>query len=37
MTIRALVVDDERPARDELVYLLSAHADVETMEAASAG
>ncbi|MBG3877379.1 response regulator transcription factor [Desulfovibrio oxamicus] len=36
MTIRALIVDDERPARDELAYLLSAYPDVETAEAASA-
>lgn len=37
MTMRALIVDDERPARDELAYLLSAHPDVDTAEAASAG
>ncbi|BFR47786.1 LytTR family transcriptional regulator DNA-binding domain-containing protein [Nitratidesulfovibrio sp. HK-II] len=36
MTIRVLIVDDERPARDELAYLLSAHPDVESAEAASA-
>ncbi|MDR3043465.1 MAG: LytTR family DNA-binding domain-containing protein [Desulfovibrio sp.] len=36
MTIRALIVDDERPARDELAYLLSAYPDVEAAEAASA-
>ncbi|MGE4299609.1 MAG: LytR/AlgR family response regulator transcription factor [Desulfovibrionaceae bacterium] len=36
MVIRALVVDDEPPARDELVYLLSAHPDVEVLEAGSA-
>jgi DNA-binding LytR/AlgR family response regulator len=37
MTIRALLVDDEAPARSELRYLLSAHADVEVVgEAASA-
>jgi DNA-binding LytR/AlgR family response regulator len=28
MSIRALVVDDEQPARDELRYLLAAHTDV---------
>lgn len=37
MTIRALIVDDERPARDELAYLLSAYPDIEKFEAASAG
>ncbi|MEG6507278.1 LytR/AlgR family response regulator transcription factor [Nitratidesulfovibrio sp. 1201_IL3209] len=37
MPIRALIVDDERPARDELAYLLSAYPDVEAAEAASAG
>jgi two-component system LytT family response regulator len=37
MTLRALIVDDERPARDELAFLLSAHADVTACEAASAG
>jgi two-component system, LytTR family, response regulator LytT len=37
MTIRALVVDDEAPARGELRYLLSAHPEVEVVgEAASA-
>ncbi|AGW13009.1 LytR/AlgR family response regulator transcription factor [Megalodesulfovibrio gigas] len=36
MTLTALIVDDERPARDELAYLLSAHADVAALEAASA-
>jgi two-component system, LytTR family, response regulator len=35
--IRALLVDDEAPARSELRYLLAAHADVEVIgEAASA-
>jgi len=36
MTIRALIVDDEAPARDELVYLLQAHPDVDAAQAASA-
>ena len=37
MSVRALVVDDEAPARDELRYLLAAHPDVEVVgEAASA-
>lgn len=37
VTIRALVVDDEQPARDELRHLLSAHGDVAVVgEAASA-
>lgn len=36
MIIRALVVDDEPPARDELAYLLSRHRDVETLQAGSA-
>jgi DNA-binding LytR/AlgR family response regulator len=36
--IRALLVDDEAPARSELRYLLNAHPDVEVVgEAASAG
>jgi DNA-binding LytR/AlgR family response regulator len=36
--IRALVVDDEAPARDELRYLLAKHADVEVVgEASSPG
>src|SRR5581483_1945740 len=36
--IRALVVDDEEPARGELRYLLARHADVEVVgEAAAAG
>ena len=34
--LRALIVDDEKPARDELMYLLSAHPDVEAAEAATA-
>jgi DNA-binding LytR/AlgR family response regulator len=29
MTLRALIVDDEAPARDELRYLLAAHREVE--------
>ena len=38
MTIRALIVDDEAPARDELRYLLVAHQDLRVVgEAASAG
>lgn len=37
MTIRALLVDDEEPARSELRYLLSRHPDVQvTGEAANA-
>ncbi len=37
MTIRALIVDDEAPARGELRYLLAAHPDVQVVgEAASA-
>jgi DNA-binding LytR/AlgR family response regulator len=36
MTLRALLVDDEAPARAELAYLLAAHADVAFDEAASA-
>ena len=37
MTLRALLVDDEEPARSELRYLLDAHADVTVVgEAASA-
>ena len=37
MTVRALVVDDEAPARSELRYLLQAHSDVKVVgEAASA-
>lgn len=38
MSIRALLVDDEAPARSELRYLLAAHRGVEVVgEAASAG
>jgi DNA-binding LytR/AlgR family response regulator len=38
MSIRALIVDDEEPARGELRYLLSAHPEVEVVgEAATAG
>jgi DNA-binding LytR/AlgR family response regulator len=33
--VRALIVDDEAPARDELRYLLAAHADVEIVGEAS--
>jgi len=36
MKIRALIVDDEAPARDELAYLLQAHPDVEAAQAATA-
>lgn len=37
MTVRALIVDDEAPARSELRYLLQEHPDVEVVgEAASA-
>ena len=37
MTVRALIVDDEAPARSELLYLLQAHPDVKVVgEAASA-
>ena len=37
MTVRALLVDDEAPARSELRYLLQAHAEVKVVgEAASA-
>jgi two-component system response regulator LytT len=37
VTVRALIVDDEAPARSELRYLLQAHPDVEVVgEAASA-
>ena len=36
MTIRALIVDDEAPARDELAYLLEEHPDVEASWAANA-
>lgn len=34
--LRALIVDDEAPARDELAYLLQAHPDVEASQAATA-
>jgi DNA-binding LytR/AlgR family response regulator len=33
--VRALIVDDEAPARDELRYLLAAHDDVEVVGEAS--
>src|SRR3954447_19835765 len=37
MSVRALIVDDEAPARGELRYLLAAHPDVEIVgEAATA-
>lgn len=36
MVLRALIVDDEKPARDELAYLLGAHPDVMVSEADSA-
>ncbi len=36
MPIRALIVDDEAPARDELAYLLQAHQDVQTAQATTA-
>lgn len=36
MPIRALIVDDEAPARDELDYLLQVHPDVEALHAATA-
>ena len=36
MTLGALIVDDEAPARDELAYLLEAHADVRAEQAATA-
>jgi DNA-binding LytR/AlgR family response regulator len=36
MPIRALIVDDEAPARDELLYLLQAHPDVLARQADSA-
>ncbi len=35
MTLRAVIVDDEAPARDELRYLLAAHPDVEVAGEAS--
>jgi two-component system LytT family response regulator len=34
--LRALIVDDEKPARDELAYLLCAHPDVEAAQASTA-
>jgi two-component system response regulator LytT len=38
MSVRALIVDDEEPARGELRYLLAAHPEVEVVgEAATAG
>ncbi len=37
MPIRALIVDDEAPARDELLYLLQAHPEVEPRQACTAG
>ena len=36
MSLRALIVDDEAPARDELAYLLEDHSDVAVRHAASA-
>uniref|UniRef100_I2Q3S5 Response regulator of the LytR/AlgR family n=1 Tax=Desulfovibrio sp. U5L TaxID=596152 RepID=I2Q3S5_9BACT len=33
MVLRALIVDDEKPARDELAYLLRAHPDIEAGQA----
>jgi two-component system LytT family response regulator len=36
MSIRALIVDDEAPARDELLYLLQPHSDVEARAVATA-
>lgn len=36
MPIRALIVDDEAPARDELLYLLQAYQDVSAMQAETA-
>jgi DNA-binding LytR/AlgR family response regulator len=37
LSIRALIVDDEEPARGELRYLLAAHPEVEVVgEAATA-
>ncbi|THB64824.1 MAG: DNA-binding response regulator [Desulfovibrio sp.] len=35
--IRALVVDDEQPARDELCYLLAGYPDIQSVEAKNAG
>ena len=38
MSIRALIVDDEEPARGELRYLLAAHPEVDVVgEAATPG
>lgn len=37
MGIRALIVDDEPPARDELAWLLSRHGDIEVVQADGAG
>jgi DNA-binding LytR/AlgR family response regulator len=38
MTVRALIVDDEEPARGELRYLLAAHPEIDIVgEAATAG
>jgi DNA-binding LytR/AlgR family response regulator len=38
MTVRALIVDDEEPARGELRYLLAAHPEIDVVgEAATAG
>ncbi len=37
MTIRALLVDDEAPARSELRYLLAAHPDVQVVGEAASG
>jgi DNA-binding LytR/AlgR family response regulator len=37
MSIRALIVDDEQPARDRLRQLLAAHADVEIVGEAEDG
>ena len=36
MTIHALIVDDEAPARDELAYLLEGHPDVRARQASNA-
>lgn len=33
MVLRALIVDDEKPARDELAYLLGAHPDIAVTQA----
>ncbi|UJX40020.1 LytTR family DNA-binding domain-containing protein [Desulfovibrio sp. JY] len=33
MVLRALIVDDEKPARDELAYLLAAHPDIQITQA----